>query len=65
MTGRVYAAGFPCCLIVAPPGAYEEPRTLSYAINSMCPVGPDGVHSDGAPQRLPIEIQRKRYVKTV
>jgi hypothetical protein len=47
MTVRVYAAGFPCCLIVAPPGAYEEPQTLSYAINSMCPVGPDGgqVHS--------------------
>lgn len=25
-----------------PPRAYDEPQTLSYAITSKCPIGPDG-----------------------
>lgn len=26
----------------APPRGYDDPQTLSYAISSSCPVGPDG-----------------------
>ena len=29
-------------LLVEAPRGYDEPQTLSYAINSICPGGPDG-----------------------
>src|SRR5579863_3489836 len=40
----------------APSQGYDEPETLSYAISSNCPVGPDGEHAKKA--FVPPELTR-------